>query len=146
MRRQRPPVRHGWRWSGASTLPISGRILSIALPQLTPSSSASASSACSKQASGALTVPAPIWPIPASLWAIPVLMSGVMPVSTTRRISSPRQAPGNPSRNLQLHIALKEDFRHLLRNGFRRLHSAGADKTGHPGPRSSPRRRCRRFR
>lgn len=42
-----------------------------------PMLSASASSACSKHASGARTVPAPICPIPASLWAIPVLMSGV---------------------------------------------------------------------
>ncbi len=69
----------------------------IVYQQPIPMLSASASSACSKHASGARTVPAPICPILASLWAIPVLMSGVMPVSTTRRMSSPRHAPGNPA-------------------------------------------------
>ncbi|MNN93530.1 hypothetical protein D3C81_2119990 [compost metagenome] len=34
-----------------------------------------------------------------------------------------------PAWNLQLHIALKEDLRHLFRNCLRRFHASGTDKT-----------------
>src|SRR5205085_8713762 len=61
------------------------------------SAAARASSACSKQASGARAMPAPTWPTPAWRWAMPVLMAGAMPVSTTRRTSMPAGAPPNSS-------------------------------------------------
>src|SRR5262245_43921051 len=54
---------------------------------------ASASTACSKQARGARTTPAPICPVPGTLLAMPVLMSGVIPVSTTLRTSIPTGLP-----------------------------------------------------
>src|SRR5439155_21532821 len=53
----------------------------------TPKLRARARTPSSKQASGARAIPAPIWPTPASRWAIPVLITGAMPVSTTRRAS-----------------------------------------------------------
>src|SRR5262249_3621497 len=59
--------------------------------------SASASTACSKQASGARATPAPIWPVPARRPAMPVLINGVMPVSTTGRTSMPVGAPRSSS-------------------------------------------------
>ena len=46
-----------------------------------------------KHASGARVMPAPIWPTPGSLCAMPVLMTGSMPVSTTRRASMPAGVP-----------------------------------------------------
>src|SRR5262249_16893003 len=52
-----------------------------------------ASSAASKHPSGARTMPAPIWPVPGTLPAMPVLISGVIPVSTTLRISIPTGEP-----------------------------------------------------
>src|SRR5213593_2291278 len=59
--------------------------------------SASASRACSKQARGARTTPAPIWPVPALRPAMPVLINGVTPSSTTRRTSIPAGAPRSSS-------------------------------------------------
>src|SRR5262249_34886963 len=59
----------------------------------TPMVSAKATSASSKHLSGALTTPAPTWPTPGSRWAMPVLMVGVTPVSTTRRMSMPVGTP-----------------------------------------------------
>src|SRR6059036_802581 len=59
--------------------------------------SASASTACSKQARGARTTPAPIWPVPALRPAMPVLIKGVTPISTTRRTSIPAGAPRSSS-------------------------------------------------
>jgi len=53
-----------------------------------PHRSAIAARAAVKHASGAVVMPAPIWPTPASRWAIPVLMTGTMPVSTTVRTST----------------------------------------------------------
>jgi hypothetical protein len=42
-------------------------------------------------------------------------------------------SPGNPSQDLQLHIALQIDFRHLLGHRFRRFHSTSPDKRVTPG-------------
>src|SRR5947208_711371 len=61
----------------------------------------SASSACSKQASGARATPAPTCPVPAFFPAMPVLMSGAMPVSTTRRTSIPAGAPRSSSAGMR---------------------------------------------
>src|SRR4029078_5159161 len=55
--------------------------------------SASARVAWKKQSRGARTTPAPTWPTPASLCAMPVLMTGAIPVSTTRRMSMPLGTP-----------------------------------------------------
>ena len=53
--------------------------------------------ACEKQASGARVTPAPIWPTPGSLCAMPVLITGRMPVSTTRRASMHAGVPAKSS-------------------------------------------------
>ena len=60
---------------------------------VTPSLSANATSAASKQPSGARTMPAPTWPTPGSRCAMPVLIVGAKPVSTTSRMSMPVGTP-----------------------------------------------------
>lgn len=53
--------------------------------------------AATKGSSGARTIPAPTCPIPACLCAMPVLISGWIPVSTTRRTSIPVGLPRKSS-------------------------------------------------
>jgi hypothetical protein len=50
-----------------------------------------------KHASGARVTPAPIWPTPGSLCAMPVLITGSIPVSTTRRASMHAGVPAKSS-------------------------------------------------
>src|SRR4029453_13908550 len=64
---------------------------------VTPSSMAMARSAAAKQPRGARAMPAPIWPTPGSRWAMPVLITGWVPLSTTRRTSIPVGVPAKPS-------------------------------------------------
>src|SRR5437763_945370 len=53
--------------------------------------------AARKGSSDARTRPAPTWPTPASRCAMPVLISGRIPVSTTRRTSIPVGVPRKSS-------------------------------------------------
>ncbi len=72
-------------------------------------------------------------PDPRSLWAIPVLMSGVMPVSTTRRCLAPGTPPGNPSRGSATAYSFKVNFRHLFRYRSGRFHATAPTKRVTPG-------------
>ena len=82
-----------------------------------PGSATRAASAASKQASGARTTPAPIWPVPGIRPAMPVLMSGAIPVSTTRHTSIPTGVPALVERrHAEVRVLAEADLGHLLRD------------------------------